>query len=197
VQAASTPLRRDLLRVASAGLVLVAAVAVLASHAHADGRLAAQAMARTAAQSPAAGAQRQGAWTIASRCPVPARLRRPFELAARSADLPVSLVAAVARVESRFHPRARSPVGAVGLLQVLPATALSVGSRVDGVTGNVLAGARYLRSLVDRFPSIQLALAAYNAGPTAVEEFGGAPTGETLTYVANVMSIVQATWGCT
>jgi soluble lytic murein transglycosylase-like protein len=61
---------------------------------------------------------------------------------------------------------------------------------------NVLAGARYLKLMLSRFDSTDLALAAYNAGPTAVGRNGGAPGGETLTYVANVTHLWQRLQGC-
>jgi peptidoglycan DL-endopeptidase CwlO len=61
---------------------------------------------------------------------------------------------------------------------------------------NVLAGARYLRRLLDEFQSPDLALAAYNAGPTAVAEAGGAPTQETLDYVANVTTLWRMLRDC-
>ena len=61
---------------------------------------------------------------------------------------------------------------------------------------NVLAGARYLKLMLRRFESADLALAAYNAGPTAVERAGGAPSTETLAYVANVNRVWQRLQGC-
>ena len=100
---------------------------------------------------------------------------------------------AVARVESEFQPGATSSAGARGLLQVLPRTAAELELDAEHPTQNVLAGARYLRLQFDRFPSSDLALAAYNAGPTAV----GTPSGETLTYVADVTSIWRSLAGCT
>ena len=60
----------------------------------------------------------------------------------------------------------------------------------------MLAGARYLRLLLDRFHSADLALAAYNAGPAAVERAGGAPSGQTITYVANVTAAWRSLRGC-
>jgi soluble lytic murein transglycosylase-like protein len=68
----------------------------------------------------------------------------------------------------------------------MPATARAIRLRGADPRANVAAGARYLRALRDRFGSVELALAAYNAGPTAVERAGGAPTTETLRYVKNV-----------
>jgi soluble lytic murein transglycosylase-like protein len=96
------------------------------------------------------------------------------------------MLVAVAEVESRFRPDARSAADARGLLQVLPSTAASLRLDADTPAANVLAGARYLRRLLDRYARTDLALAAYNAGPTAVDRAGGAPWPETQTYVANV-----------
>ncbi len=133
---------------------------------------------------------------VARACPVPARWRPAFRVAAEDARLPASLLAAVAYVESRFQEQARSPKGAVGLLQVMPATAAVLGLDVQQPASNVLAGARFLRELVDRFGSTDLALAAYNAGPAAVESAGGAPSGETLRYVIDVNARWRAHVGC-
>lgn len=124
-------------------------------------------------------------------CPFPRALASSFRSAAASTGLPPALLYAVAKVESRFQVDARSPVGARGLLQVMPATAASLELDPDLPQTNVLAGARYLKQLVDRFGSVDTALAAYNAGPTAVAEAGGAaPSLDVVRYVANV----DATW---
>ncbi len=107
-------------------------------------------------------------------CPIPAEFRPAFERASRKARLPLALLAAVANVESEFRPDAHSPAGAHGLLQVLPSTAKELKLDTSTPENNVLAGARYLRILLDRFKATDLALAAYNAGPTAVEKAGRA-----------------------
>ena len=98
------------------------------------------------------------------------------------------MLVAVAQVESQMTANARSSAGARGLLQVLPSTAAALRLDADRPAANVLAGARYLKQLLDEFHSTDLALAAYNAGPTAVAEAGGAPTQRTLRYVADVTS---------
>jgi soluble lytic murein transglycosylase-like protein len=103
----------------------------------------------------------------------------------------------VARVGSNLDHEARSPAGARGLLQVMPPTAAELRLDPDRPASNVLAGARYLKQMLGRFGSGNLALAAYNAGPGAVERAGGAPGGETLTYVANVNRLWQRLQGCT
>ena len=130
------------------------------------------------------------------RCPIPTRFRKAFVDAARETRLPLSLLTAVARVESEFQPGATSSAGARGLLQVMPTTAAELELDAGHPTQNVLAGARYLRLQFDHFPSSDLALAAYNAGPTAVTNAGGAPSDETLTYIADVTSIWRSLAGC-
>jgi len=130
-------------------------------------------------------------------CPFPRTLAPSFRSAAASTGLPPALLYAVAKVESQFQIDARSSVGARGLLQVMPETAASLDLDPDLPQTNVLAGARYLRLLVDRFGSVDTALAAYNAGPTAVAEAGGtAPTLGVVRYVANVDAIWHGVAGC-
>jgi soluble lytic murein transglycosylase-like protein len=132
-----------------------------------------------------------------ARCPIPPAYRSAFVAAARDTDLPVALLVAVAEHESGFRPNAVSEAGAYGLLQVMPAAAEAVRLDAREPRQNVLAGARVLRQHLDRFHSTDLALAAYNAGPTAVARAGGAPTGETVTYVANVTRRWRELRGCT
>ena len=133
---------------------------------------------------------------VANRCPIPTEYRRAFETAAQESDLPLAMLVAVGQVESNLDANARSAADARGLLQVLPSTGASLRLNVDRPDTNVLAGARYLRVLLDRFQSPDLALAAYNAGPTAVAKVGGAPSVETETYVANVTQIWRELRGC-
>jgi soluble lytic murein transglycosylase-like protein len=130
-------------------------------------------------------------------CPVPADLRDEFEAAALDADVPLPMLIAVAKVESNLRVDASSPRGAHGLLQVLPSTAEELRLDAFDVSENVLAGARYLRLLLDRFHSTELALAAYNAGPTAVERKGARPNDETVAYVADVTRQWRRLAGCT
>jgi soluble lytic murein transglycosylase-like protein len=134
---------------------------------------------------------------IADRaCPLPRHFRPAFERAARDTGLPLALLVAVAKVESNLRAKAQSHKGARGLLQVMPATARELALDPDHPPSNVLAGARYLRLMLQRFHSTDLALSAYNAGPTAVAKAGGAPTAETLTYVANVTRLWRRLNGC-
>lgn len=129
-------------------------------------------------------------------CPIPAKWRATFRYAANDASLPLAMLVAVAKVESRFDPGARSSAGAHGLLQVLPSTAAELELDALHPSENVLAGARYLRKMLDRFESTELALAAYNAGPTAVEEYGAFPNPETIAYVARVTTEWRKLVGC-
>ena len=130
-------------------------------------------------------------------CPLPRGLRDEFRAAATDTDLPLAMIVAVAKVESNLDTEARSSAGAHGLLQVLPSTAAEFELDTYHVGENVLAGARYLRQLLDRFESTELALAAYNAGPTAVERKGARPNDETVAYVANVTAQWRKLVGCT
>jgi len=124
--------------------------------------------------------------TISASCPVPKPFRTAFATASAQTGVPLSLLVATAYEESHMDPSAHSGAGATGLLQLMPATAREL--RLDGTdpATNVLAGARYLRQMIDRFGSLDLALAAYNAGPGAVEQAGGAPTTATLRYAKNI-----------
>jgi soluble lytic murein transglycosylase-like protein len=104
--------------------------------------------------------------------------------------LPTGLLDALIWTESRYNPFAVSKAGAAGLGQLMPATAkeLGVSNRFDPLA-NVSGAARYLRQMLDRFGVVHLALAAYNAGPGAVERARGIPhNGETPGYVRNVLA---------
>jgi soluble lytic murein transglycosylase-like protein len=133
---------------------------------------------------------------IANTCPVPKQYRPAFVRAAHDTGLPLAMLVAVGQVESNLRADARSSADARGLLQVLPSTAAELQLDADHPASNVLAGARYLRQMIDRFGSSDLALAAYNAGPTAVDNAGGAPTEETVVYVANVTALWRELRGC-
>src|SRR5690606_41752531 len=110
-----------------------------------------------------------------------------IEKAAAVHDVDASLVRAVIRVESAFEPRARSRKGAMGLMQLMPATARAYGVRdAYDPAENIDAGVRHLRRLLDRY-DVRLALAAYNAGEGTVERYGGVPPyKETRDYVRKV-----------
>lgn len=103
--------------------------------------------------------------------------------------LPAGLLDALVWTESRYNPAAVSKAGAAGLGQLMPGTARELGviNRFDPLE-NLSGAARYLRQMLDRFGVVHLALAAYNAGPGAVERARGIPrNGETPSYVREVL----------
>jgi soluble lytic murein transglycosylase-like protein len=107
--------------------------------------------------------------------------------------LPTGLLDALIWTESRYNPMAVSHAGAAGLGQLMPGTARELGvvNRFDPAA-NLVGAARYLRQQLDKFGLVHLAVAAYNAGPAAVERAGGIPfNGETPGYVRNVLGF----WG--
>ncbi|GAC1355064.1 MAG: hypothetical protein NVSMB31_15430 [Vulcanimicrobiaceae bacterium] len=110
--------------------------------------------------------------------------------------LDARLLVALVAIESSWHPYATSPVGAGGLGQLMPGTAAGLRVNAYQPLSNLNGTAHYLRGLLDRFGSYsqatryQFALAGYNAGPGAVERYGGIPPyAETQNYVRNVMGI--------
>jgi len=114
--------------------------------------------------------------------------------AAREHRLAPELVKAVVLVESGMNPTARSPKGAQGLMQLMPATARELGVQAPyEPEENVRGGARYLRRMLDLFDGDrELALAAYNAGPGNVRKHGGIPPfAETQYYVDKVLRYYQ------
>jgi soluble lytic murein transglycosylase-like protein len=102
------------------------------------------------------------------------------------------LVRALIQVESGYRPRARSPRGAMGLMQLMPSTAREYNVRHPfEPKANIEAGITHLKTLIDRFgDDVGLALAAYNAGPGAVEKFNGIPPyRETRSYVSRILAL--------
>ena len=122
------------------------------------------------------------------------RLAPAIQQVAATYHLEPALLHAVISAESAYNPQARSPKGARGLMQLMPATARRFGvSDPDDPTDNLHGGARYLRWLLDVFTDIRLALAAYNAGEGAVQRYGNTipPYPETRTYVRRVIEFYQ------
>jgi Transglycosylase SLT domain len=138
-----------------------------------------------------AGVPAQAPLTLAQMAGANSRPYLPLiEAAALRHQVDPRLVHAVITVESRFQARARSRKGAMGLMQLMPATAreLQVRNPFDPAT-NIDAGVRHLRQLLDRF-DVQQAVAAYNAGAGAVRRFGGVPPfRETQAYVRQVLQL--------
>jgi soluble lytic murein transglycosylase-like protein len=117
-----------------------------------------------------------------------------IETAAKTNALQTKLVRAVIEQESAFFPCAVSAKGAEGLMQLMPETAgeLNVKDPLDPKE-NIAAGAKYLKELLDRYKGdIKLALAAYNAGPTAVDAVNGIPDiPETKDYVSTILKKIE------
>src|SRR5690606_7527100 len=108
--------------------------------------------------------------------------------ASETFDVPFGFVKAIIRIESSFNPDATSPVGAMGLMQLMPRTAASLNvSNAYDARQNIFGGAKFLRILIDRYDGdINLILAAYNAGDVAVRRYDGIPYPKTRQYVASV-----------
>lgn len=115
--------------------------------------------------------------------------------AARRHEVEVALLHAVITAESAYNPRAVSPKGAAGLMQLMPATARRLGvNNVYDPDQNIQGGARYLKELMQRFDNdLSLTLAAYNAGEHAVARYGNRipPYRETRGYVARVLALYR------
>ena len=121
----------------------------------------------------------------------------PLELADAAADrygLPRELVRSVMAAESGFQPWVVSPKGAIGLMQLMPGTAQALGADPRDPAQNVDAGARYLRDLLEKYNyGLRHALAAYNAGPGAVDKYNGVPPyRETIDYVGRIEKKLRA-----
>ena len=114
-----------------------------------------------------------------------------IEAAARKFGVDSELVKAIATAESGINQNAVSSVGAVGVMQLMPSTAENLGVNPYDERENIYGGAHYLRQLLDKFNgNLTQAIAAYNAGPGAVQQYGGVPPyAETQNYVGRVMDI--------
>ncbi len=127
---------------------------------------------------------------------VPVRVEDPVEAAARKLGLPPEFVKSVARIESAFQQKAISPKGAIGVMQLMPATARELGVDPHDAEQNIEGGTRLLRDLLVKYQNepdqVRRALAAYNAGTGAVARYNGTPPyAETQNYVNKVLAEYQ------
>jgi soluble lytic murein transglycosylase-like protein len=125
----------------------------------------------------------------------PSHAQPLLDQAGQASALSPRLLEAIAYVESRFQQDAVSPKGAIGMMQLMPATAGDLGIDPRNPAENARGGAAYLRQMLAMFDNnVELAVAAYNAGPSAVIRHGGVPPyAETRAYVAAVMDYLART----
>ena len=145
----------------------------------------------SATAAPARSAGADASTQAATRLGAPSSLAALLGAAEAKQGLPTGLLAAVAKAESGFRTSAVSHAGAVGLMQIMPGTARGLGVDARVPAQAVDGAARLLRSHLDRFGSVPLALAAYNAGPGAVSKYGGVPPySETQNYVRKITGML-------
>ncbi|HEX7945910.1 MAG TPA: lytic transglycosylase domain-containing protein [Phenylobacterium sp.] len=137
----------------------------------------------------------EGARPIEPPAPAQAARATPAEVAAAIQEsssrhaVPAPVVEAVAWQESRYNQAAISPKGARGVMQLMPATATTLGVDANDLRGNIDGGVAYLAQQMRRYGDLRLALAAYNAGPGAVDRYGDVPPyTETQTYVRSILA---------
>lgn len=134
------------------------------------------------------------AYTDVRPAPVPTQYAVALTKAAQSANVSPALLAALVWQESRWNAQAVSRKGAIGLAQLMPATARDLGVNPMDPVANLNGGARYLRELLDQFDgNVEKALAAYNAGAARVRSAGGVPAiAETRNYVTSIVRRISS-----
>ena len=155
-----------------------------------DGRLAKQYdySARLKPNAPKEGASDSAATNVRYSGSYKGAYLEHARAAARKHGVPEDLFLKLVHRESGWNPGAVSPKGATGLAQLMPGTADNLGVNIADPLENLEGGARYLRMMYDRFGDWRLALAAYNAGPLAVEKHKGVPPyAETVNYVKAIL----------
>ena len=116
-----------------------------------------------------------------------AELEAMIQQEARNQAVSPELIRAVVQAESGGRPDARSKAGAVGLMQLMPGTARELGVNPNNPRENIRGGVQYLNQMAGKFGDLDLALAAYNAGPGAVKKYGGVPPyRETIDYIGKI-----------
>jgi soluble lytic murein transglycosylase-like protein len=140
-------------------------------------------------------ARRSGAGGRRAMVAPTAATAEAIHAAAQRHQVDERLVTAVAYQESGFNPAAVSPKGARGVMQLMPQTAMAMGVDASDPAGNIDGGADYLSRMMRRFGGDTVkALAAYNAGPAAVERYGGVPPyAETVNYVNSILGRMNRT----
>ena len=140
-----------------------------------------------------------GAQPIAPQAPpgasaTPAEVRAAIQESSARHSVPAPVVEAVAWQESRYNQAAISPKGARGVMQLMPATAVTLGVDAADLRANVDGGVAYLAQQMRRYGDLRLALAAYNAGPKAVDRYGDVPPyAETQSYVRAILARLATT----
>ena len=147
----------------------------------------------SAGDAPRTGAAPKAAAARETSAPADSAYYETIRQAAGKYGVDPKLVSAVAEVESGFQQGAVSATGAVGVMQLMPETAESLGVNPYDAAQNINGGAQYLKQMLDTFDGdVRKAVAAYNAGPEAVKEYGGVPPySETQQYVSSVLDLYR------